>query len=250
MLTQLFLAARMEKQAPLPYVRHIIRLGLAGAAARLNQVDPTLATQFLDVRFSEASLSDRFLLSSWGTLTARLRPLLTETVVRCFAQSDFAAQELLSSEKPVTVYLRWPERDLLALSPLVRLLWGTLIDELITSFDQSRGAGVNQYCSSLTKPGERRFPPLPITPPRLLAGGLRCGWPCNPSPNWKPSTARRGRKCYGTTWRAKSTTGQLTWQLPSIWKRGSGTPPPMPTRQPQRKAQKRARDWQSGLFLC
>ena len=39
MLTQLFLAARMEKQAPLPYVRHIIRLGLAGAAARLNQVD-------------------------------------------------------------------------------------------------------------------------------------------------------------------------------------------------------------------
>src|SRR6266700_5856195 len=36
MLTQLFLAARLEKQAPLPSVRHIIRLGLAGAARRLN----------------------------------------------------------------------------------------------------------------------------------------------------------------------------------------------------------------------
>ena len=148
MLTQLFLASRLEEQAPLPYVRQIIRLGLAGAAARLNQVDPALATQFLDVSFTDANLSDRFLLSSWGTLTARLRPLLTETVVRCFTQSDFAAGELLCSEKPVTVYLRWPERDLLALSPLVRLLWGSLIDELITTYDQTTGRRLSTSLAS------------------------------------------------------------------------------------------------------
>jgi len=45
----------------------------------------------------------------------------------------------MTSEKPVTVYLRWPERDLLALSPLVRLLWGSCIDELITTFDKTAG---------------------------------------------------------------------------------------------------------------
>jgi type IV secretion system protein VirD4 len=160
MLTQLFLASRREKQAPLPYARQIIRLGLSGAAARLNQVDPALATQFLDVRFSEASLSDRFLLSSWGTLTARLRPLLTETVVRCFTQSDFTAQELLCSDKPVTVYLRWPERDLLALSPLVRLLWGALIDELITSFDTKQGRGCHPILLLIDEAGRTAIPSL------------------------------------------------------------------------------------------
>jgi len=35
----------------------------------------------------------------------------------------------------VTVYLRWPEQDLLVLSPLVRLLWQSLIGELLTIFD-------------------------------------------------------------------------------------------------------------------
>ena len=36
MLTQLFLAARAEGYPPLPYIRHIIRMGLTGAATRLN----------------------------------------------------------------------------------------------------------------------------------------------------------------------------------------------------------------------
>ena len=44
MLTQLFLAARLEGIAPLLYVRHIIRLGLALAAERLHQIDPELNT--------------------------------------------------------------------------------------------------------------------------------------------------------------------------------------------------------------
>jgi hypothetical protein len=42
----------------------------------------------------------------------------------------------------VTVYIRWKEQDLLALSPLVRLLWGSLIDELTTTFDGRGGKAV------------------------------------------------------------------------------------------------------------
>jgi type IV secretory pathway TraG/TraD family ATPase VirD4 len=139
MLTQLFLAAREEGASPLPYVRQIIRRGLTASAARLEAVSPELATQFLDVEFSEANFSDRFLLSAWGTLSARMRPLLTETVVRSLAGADFSARELMCGTRPATVYLRWPERDLLALSPLVRLLWGSLIDELITTYDGAQG---------------------------------------------------------------------------------------------------------------
>ena len=81
MLTQLFLAASKEEHAPLPYVRQMVRAGLPAAAERLDAISPELATQFLDVKLDQANLSDRFLLSAWGTLSARMRPLLTETVI-------------------------------------------------------------------------------------------------------------------------------------------------------------------------
>ena len=160
MLTQLFLAARHERLSPLPYVRRIIRSGLAAAAQRLNALSPDLATQFLDVEFAQANFSDRFLLSAWGTLSARMRPLLTETVVRCFAGADFRARDLMCSTKPVTVYLRWPERDLLALSPLVRLLWGSLIDELITSYDTQEGKNCRPVLLLIDEAGRTAIPSL------------------------------------------------------------------------------------------
>jgi hypothetical protein len=114
MLTQLFLAAKKEGYPPLPYVRDLIRDSLLACSAKLDTISPELATQFLDVEFSEADLTDRFLLSSWGTLSARMRPLLTETVIRSLAGSDFTAADLMCGASPITVYLRWPERDLLA----------------------------------------------------------------------------------------------------------------------------------------
>src|SRR5512132_4437118 len=48
MLTQMFLAARIEAIAPLPYIRLLMRLGLEAAVSRLNTISPELATQFLD----------------------------------------------------------------------------------------------------------------------------------------------------------------------------------------------------------
>jgi type IV secretion system protein VirD4 len=160
MLTQLFLAARAEGVSPLPYVRHMIRTGLPDVAARLNAINPDLATQLLDVRFAEVNFTDRFLLSAWGTVTARMRPLLTETVVRCFAGADFTPRELMCSEKPMTVYLRWPERDLLALSPLVRLMWGTFIDGLITTYDKAQGKDCNPVLLLIDEAGRTAIPSL------------------------------------------------------------------------------------------
>jgi type IV secretion system protein VirD4 len=160
MLTQLFLAARREEVSPLPYVRHLIRLGLPATATRLQLVSPELATQLLDVPFEDANFSDRFLLSSWSTLTARMRLLLTETVVRCFARADFTPQELLTADKPITVYLRWPERDLLALSPLVRLLWGSLIDGLTDTYDNAKGVHCKPVLLLIDEAGRSAIPAL------------------------------------------------------------------------------------------
>lgn len=160
MLAQIFLAARKEGRPPLPYAREIIRQGLSAAAERLNGLSPELATQFLDVTFADANLADRFLLSSWGTLSARLRPLLTETVIRSLAGADFAPSDLMTGERPVSVYLRWPERDLLALSPLVRLLWGSLIDELVAAYDRRAGHGCKPVLFLIDEAGRTAIPSL------------------------------------------------------------------------------------------
>jgi type IV secretion system protein VirD4 len=172
MLTRLFLAARTQEQALLPAVRHVVELGLPQAASALHAVSPQLATRFLEVPLEQANLEDRFLLSTWGTLTARLTPLLTETVVRCFTGSDFAASELLLSPKPVTVYLRWPERDLLALSPLVRLLWSSFIDELITTYDRVGGQGCQPMLLLIDEAGRTAIPTLSECATTVVGRGI------------------------------------------------------------------------------
>ncbi len=160
MLTQIFLAARKVNAPPLPYTRQTLRLGLQGAAKQLHAISPVLATLLLDVRYEEANFTDRFLLSAWGTLTARMRPLLTETVIRCFAGSDFTPAELMQGEKPMSVYLRWPEQNLLALSPMVRLLWGSIIDELITTYDKAKGKECKPVLLLIDEAGRTAIPTL------------------------------------------------------------------------------------------
>lgn len=160
MLTQLFLAAREEEQPPLPYVRQMVRAGLPAAATRLSAISSDLATQFPDVEYDQANLSDRFLLSSWGTLSARMRPLLTDTVIRSLAGSDFNPGDIMRGTDPTTIYLRWPERDLLALSPLVRLLWGTLIDDLITTYDTENGENCHPVLFLIDEAGRTAIPSL------------------------------------------------------------------------------------------
>jgi type IV secretion system protein VirD4 len=160
MLTQLFLAARQESMSTLPYVRSLIRTGLPVTAARLNMINPELATQLLDVSYDTANFADRFLLSAWGTLTARLRPLLTETVIRTLSGADFQPQDIMCGTHPITVYFRWPEQDLLALSPLVRLLWGSFIDELITTYDAAQGNGCQPVLLLIDEAGRSAIPSL------------------------------------------------------------------------------------------
>ncbi len=89
MLTCIFIAAKRQEAAALPYARMLLRAGLTGCMERLQAVDRELATVFLGVHLEKANLDDRFLLSAWETLTTKMYPLLTETVIRSLAHSDF-----------------------------------------------------------------------------------------------------------------------------------------------------------------
>jgi len=142
MLTQIFVAARLENQPLFPYTRHIVRLGLPDASHYLQTVSPEIATQFLGRSFHSVDFENaRQLHSTWLTLTSKLQYFLSEIVVKSLAVSDFNVSDLILGEKPVTIYLQWPERYLKAISPLIRLIVGSLIDELVACFDERDGKG-------------------------------------------------------------------------------------------------------------
>lgn len=172
MLTQLFMAAYLEQAPLLPYVRHFIRSGLDTTAKHLHRVSPSLAQQFLDLSLKEENFSDRFLLSSWSTLTSRLRPILTERVVRCFTKSDFSPADLMCADRPVTIYLRWKEQDLQFHAPFVRLLWGSLMNELITTYDQRRGAGCTPVLMLIDEAGRTAIPSLADQAATVVGRGI------------------------------------------------------------------------------
>jgi type IV secretion system protein VirD4 len=141
MQEQLATAAIREGYPVFPYMQALFNGGLDQAVSRLNAIDPVLATKFLTVTAENANLADKFLLHSWATLDTKLAPLMSDRVVSMLSRSDFRAGTLLTSERPVTVYIRWPERYLLSLAPLVRLIWHSLIEELIITYHEREREG-------------------------------------------------------------------------------------------------------------
>jgi type IV secretion system protein VirD4 len=148
MLTQLFLAAWVEnrlagyeKYRLLPYAGQLMNLPINQVAAHLNALSPELATKFLSGGYNPTKDYDekKFLTSSWETATNRLYPILSDELLRCFDGSDFTASEIITSKQPMTVYLRLPEAELLALAPVVRLVFQTLIHDMQTTYDKRPG---------------------------------------------------------------------------------------------------------------
>jgi type IV secretion system protein VirD4 len=160
MLTQLFHAARMEQVAPLRYVATMMNAPIKAVAGRLEMLSPQLAIRFLDEQIEDADFQNKFLLSGWSTITARLDALLVESIVKCLTGNDFTPQELLCADEPITIYLRWPEKDLLVLAPLVRLMWGTFIDELTATYDDAKGAGCQPVLLLIDEAGRTAIPSL------------------------------------------------------------------------------------------
>jgi type IV secretion system protein VirD4 len=169
MLTQLFLAGREEnrqagfdKYRLLPYAGQLMALPINQVAAHVRSVDPILATKFLSALYDPEKDYDekRFLTSSWETATSRLYPILTEEILRCFNGSDFTAEGLMTSPTPITVYLRLPEGDLKALTPMVRLLTQTIIHDGITTHDKRKGEGCFPLLLLLDEAGRVKIPDL------------------------------------------------------------------------------------------
>ena len=169
MLTLLWLACvelnriTGEDYRLLPFVGKMADLGLNSAASFINDISPTIARRLLDGAYHpEEDYDDkRFLSSSWESLTARLYSLLTERIVRCFAGSSFTAADIIAGKKPVTVYLCFPEKDLLSKAPVIRLVLESILSEMIDYFDSTKGRNCRPTLAILDEAGNVGLPSLP-----------------------------------------------------------------------------------------
>jgi type IV secretory pathway TraG/TraD family ATPase VirD4 len=139
-----------------------MNLPINQVAAHLRAVNPLRATKFLSALYDPEKDYDekRFLTSCWETATSRLYPILTEEILRCFNGSDFTAEGLMTSQTPITVYLRLPEADLKALAPMVRLISQTIIHDGITTYDKRKGEGCSPLLLLLDEAGRVKIPDL------------------------------------------------------------------------------------------
>ena len=147
----------------LPFVGKMADLGLNSAASFIHDISPTIARRLLDGEYDpEEDYDDkRFLSSSWESLTARLYPLLTERIVRCFAGSSFTGADIIAGKKPVTVYLCFPEKDLLSKAPVIRLVLESILSEMIDTYDTTNGRNCQPTLAILDEAGTVGLPSLP-----------------------------------------------------------------------------------------
>jgi type IV secretion system protein VirD4 len=169
MLVAIFHAAVLEAERALPFTYKLMNEGLYATATILEIISqkynayPNLAKKFLDTDYDKADFESKFLQDCWSTLTARMSKILTKESVRCFTGSDFSAKDIITSEKPVSVYLSWPEEHILTLSPLVQLVWDSLINGMLGHYDSLdvQGKGCRRVLCVLDEIFRTGLPKLP-----------------------------------------------------------------------------------------
>jgi type IV secretion system protein VirD4 len=173
MLTQIFHAATLEKQRPMPFTYKILNEGLYGTATILKIISdkhhfyPDLATKFLDTTYESADFDSKFLQDCYSTMTARINTILTKETVRCFTGSDFTGKDIITSgDHPISLYLCWPEKDLLTLAPLIELVWDCLINDMVDAYDAGKGDGCARtliVLDEIFRSGMRKLPEYATT---------------------------------------------------------------------------------------
>src|SRR5918992_73461 len=166
MVTQIFLAARILEERPLPYLASLINLGVNEVAVQLNAVSPDLAQTFLGATYKPGKDYEKneFRVDSWETVSARLYAFLTADIVRNFAGSDFTAHDLYFADKPVFVFIKFHESDLLSMAPLIKFVCESLMMELLNAYDHATDemkANARQILWSMDEAGRIGIPNLP-----------------------------------------------------------------------------------------
>lgn len=118
-LVAAFRAAELANRPAVPYMAELVSSGLPAFVRTLATVQDRFLQQRLTLFLGKApgemtpqDYSGRFLESAWSTMTARLSPLMVDEVLAMLDGSDFRAADLIGGDRPLTVYLSFPERSI------------------------------------------------------------------------------------------------------------------------------------------
>jgi len=158
--------ARIEGMPTLPYVRELSAEGPAGFVEHLAGLgDPGVRralVDFLGARPEEMGRrdfrEDRFLSSTWSTVTARLGPVLAEGVLKMTGGSDFMAADLV--RRPTTLYLMFREGELEYTKKVFQVIMLSLVTGLIRHGDLEPGAEGVPMLVALDEAGRTPIPKL------------------------------------------------------------------------------------------
>jgi type IV secretion system protein VirD4 len=151
----------------LPFTRQIADMGINQAGEVIHRISPGIAKRLLDGDYNpEVDYNERkYLANSFESGIARLYPVLTQNVCRCFAGSDVTASDIIAGRKPVTVYICVPEGDLEARAPVLRLTLESLFARMTRYVDETDGEttrekGCRPVLVMLDEAGTLRLPTL------------------------------------------------------------------------------------------
>lgn len=159
-------AAHLLGRPTLPYLYEVTRWGLWHFIKTLRKIDDEQVSASLvrfvgrDVRaITESDIAeDRFLNSSWSTMTSKMTPLLTEGILKMTSGFDFCAKQLL--EKPTTLYLRFSEAELDSSKHILRLTVLALITAILRYKDKNPNKETIPVLLGLDEAGRVHIPRL------------------------------------------------------------------------------------------
>ncbi len=152
-LLVLMLAAKHSRQPVFPFIACAARGGASRALAMVSEIDPSLADR---VRPQGES---RSFASAWETLVTRCESVLSPNALATLSDTDFSAADLLHQR--ATLYLQIPEARLGDLRPFLRLLWTSLVMQLVTASDRAGATDYHPLLLALDEAGRTPFAGLP-----------------------------------------------------------------------------------------
>jgi type IV secretory pathway TraG/TraD family ATPase VirD4 len=175
MFTQMLMGAVAEHQPRFPYIADMVNFDAQYTAEklyRIRDVGPTLARKFLGRPFESMDWDSKFFHDCWDTLTAKLYIFTLPNVVHALSKSDFTAADIIRGRDPMTVYFCWPENEVDALNPLIRLVYSSLLDDMMTIYDNVRGKGCRRTLVLYDEAGRCPMPRLPHYTSTVVGRGI------------------------------------------------------------------------------